>query len=263
MYIKKGILFICFILLALPVWAASYGSIDNRAKKLPIRLAETKEQVVEELTKGMTSEEDKARAIAAFLAYQVQRNGYEDKIKIQASGRNRLADPPMENDVFKSRLGTPQEFADLYTELATLAGLQAVTITGYAGRNVPAYRYKNPALQSLEPMMNRSRGGDYKLQRYIAAWNAVKIKGKWELVDTYWMINGEIKTGQEKNERAMRSFIQKRTKKTPSLATLTQNKAINNDYFMADPRKFIKTHFPNEDEWQLLPTPKKWNSFTK
>lgn len=261
---KKIILFLVWICLAVPVWAASYGSIDNRARQLPIRQAETKEQLVAQLTKGMKNEEEeKARAIAAWIAYQVQRNGYEDKMLIQASNRSRPADAPMENDIFKSRIGTPKEFADLYTELATLAGLQAVTITGYAGRNVPAYRYNNAAIQALEPAMNRARGGDYKLQRYAAAWNAVKIKGKWELVDTYWMINGEIKTGQEKSERAMRSFLNKRNDKTPSLATVSQNKAMNNDYFMAEPRQFIKTHFPHEDEWQLLPTPKKWNSFTK
>lgn len=260
---KKIMLFLGILCVALPLWAASYGFIDNRARQLPVKQAGTKEQLVAQLTKGMKSEEEKARVIAAWIAYQVQRNGYEDKMLIQASNRSRAADAPMENNIFKSRIGTPKEFADLYTELAKLAGLQAVTITGYAGRNVPAYRYDNPSIQTLEPMMNRARGGDYKLQRYVAAWNAVKIKGKWELVDTYWMINGEIKTGQEKSERAMRSFLAKRNNKTPSLATLTQNKSINNDYFMADPRWFIKTHFPNEEEWQLLPVPKKWNSFTK
>lgn len=260
---KKIVLFFVWVCLAVPVLAASYGSIDNRARKIPIRQAETKEQLVEQLTKGMTNDEEKARAIAAWIAYQVQRNGYEDKMLIQASNRSRAADAPMENDIFKSRIGTPREFADLYTELATLAGLQAITITGYAGRNVPARKYDNPALQSLEPAMNRARGGNYDLQRYISAWNAVKIKGKWELVDTYWMINGEIKTGQEKSERSMRSFLNKRNDKTPSLGTVTQNKSMDNNYFMAEPRQFIKTHFPNEDEWQLLPVPKKWNNFTK
>lgn len=261
--IQKIAVFILTLCLSFSALAISYGSLDRKARNLPIRQATTKQQLVEQLTKGLKTDEEKARVIAAWIAYQVQRNGFEYQKLIRASNDNKLADPPLENDIFKTRIGTPEEFAHLFEELGSMAGLEVKTIYGYAGWRVPAYRYERPKMQAIEPLIDKVRGGEYKLQRYRSAWNAVKIDGEWKLLDTYWMIDGETRTGQEKSERAMRTFLEKRMKKTPSLSSVTNGKRLNDMFFFPRPQRMIKTHYPDDDEWQLLPSPKSWSTFTK
>lgn len=259
---KHFTLFLIGLLLPFHVWAASYSTLDNRARRLSINNTLSKQQLVSMLTSGLTDPADKARVIAAWMVYQIDRNGYEHKKLITASNNVTLADPPLPNDIFKTRIGTPDEYADLYAELASMAGLDVVKIDGYAGRNIPSSRYSKKIMKALEPAINRIRGGNYRLQRYAAAWNAVKINGNWQLLDTYWMTKGERMVGQDKSDRSMQSLLAKRAKNTPSASSLAKGKSIDDDYFFANPRDFIKTHFPNNPDWQLLSVPKTWSSFT-
>ena len=260
---KKIILFLGLFLISSTVFALTNNTLDMRAKKMPVEQVTTKEQLVEQLTKGLKTDAEKARVIASWIAYQVDKNGYEYENLIKASDRNRPADMALKNDVFLTRIGTPFDFAKLYEELATLAGLKVVTINGYAGKNIPASRYSGHLMQALEPAVNRIRGGTYHLQRYEAAWNAVEINGKWELVDTYWMAQHNKMIGRDFTERQMMKELQKRERRLPSLSQLTSGKHIDEDYFFAKPRQFVKTHFPFDSKWQLLPVPTTWTSFTK
>lgn len=259
---KKIILFIAVCLFPFCVYALSGSALDSRAKALSSLHSGTKEQLVSALTQGLTTDADKARVIASWIAYQVDRNGYEYDKLIKASNDNTLAESPLLNDVFQTRIGTPYEFAQLYAELASLAGLEAVVIEGYAGHNIPSSRYSGKLMKALEPTINRVRGGNYRLQRYRGAWNAVKINGEWKLLDTYWMVKGEKMFGRGGSERDLVREMQKRMRNIPSASKLSRGKTIDDDYFFAKPRDFIKTHFPYEDKWQLLPTPKTWSSFT-
>lgn len=262
---KKLLVFCLILFFSANAMAIGYGALDRKARTLPIRQAQTKEQLVEQLTSGLDSDEAKARILAAWVAYQVQRNGFEYQKLVRASNAGRPADPPLPNDIFQTRIGTPQEFAALYAELATLAGLQVETITGYAGWRVPSNRYEKPIMQALEPILNNvnRNSAANRLQRYASAWNAVKIGDEWKLVDTYWMVDGELRTGNEMTESQFERFLEKRKRKTPSLTTVTQSKRIDDTFFFPRPRTFIRTHFPDDDEWQLLPSPKSWSSFTR
>lgn len=260
---KKLLLFIGFVLLSSSVFAMTNNALDIRAKKMPVEQATSKEQLVAQLTNGLTTDAEKARVIAAWIAYQVDKNGYEYEKLVKASNRNALADPALENDVFLTRIGTSFDFAKLYTELATIAGLKTVIINGYAGENIPANRYSGRLMQAIEPSVNRIRGGTYRLQRYEGAWNAVNIDGKWQLVDTYWMSKNNKMIGREFTERQMIKEFEKRKHRLPSASQLTANKNIDDDYFFAKPRQFVKTHFPFDSQWQLLPVPTTWTSFTK
>lgn len=260
---KKLFLFLGIFLLSNIVFAMTNDALDMRAKKMPVEQADTKEQLVAQLTKGLTKDSEKARVIAAWIAYQIDKNGYEYEQLIKASNRNRPADLALENDPFLTRIGTPFDFAKLYTELATIAGLKTIIIDGYAGKNIPASRYSGHLMQAIEPSVNRIRGGTYYLQRYESAWNAVNIDGKWQLVDTYWMSRTNKMIGRDLTERQMIKELEKRKRKLPSASQLSANKNIDEDYFFAKPRQFIKTHFPFESKWQLLPVPTTWTSFTK
>lgn len=256
-------LFLGIFFLSFTAPAMTDNALDMRAKKMPTEQASTKEQLVAQLTKGLKTDREKARVIASWIAYQLDKNGYEYEKLIKASNRNRPADTALENDPFLTRIGTPFDFAKLYAELATMAGLKAVIIDGYAGGNVPSGRYSGHLMQSLEPPVNRIRGGTYHLQRYESAWNAVEIDGKWQLVDTYWMAKHNQMVGKEFTERQMTKELEKRKRRLPSVSQLTAGKRIDEDYFFAKPRQFVKTHFPLDAKWQLLPVPTTWTSFTK
>ncbi|MBR5130781.1 MAG: hypothetical protein IKV03_06130 [Alphaproteobacteria bacterium] len=260
---KKLILFLAFFFISCSVFALTDNVLDNHAKKLPTSQTTSKEQVVAQLTNGLTNDTDKARVLAAWVAYQVDKNGYEYEKLVKASNHNTLADPALKNDVFSTRIGTSFDFAKLYAELATIAGLKVVIIDGYAGENIPSSRYSGRLMQALEPSVNRIRGGTYRLQRYEGAWNAVNINGNWQLVDTYWMSKTNKMIGRDLTERQMTKEMEKRKRKLPSASQLVANKRIDNEYFFAKPRNFVKTHFPFESKWQLLPVPTTWSSFTK
>ncbi|MDM8546179.1 transglutaminase domain-containing protein [Candidatus Venteria ishoeyi] len=59
------------------------------------------------------------------------------------------------------------------------------------------------------------------------AWNAIKIQGNWYLIDSTWgagYVDGK------------NTFVRK----------------FNEHYFLASPKEFIYTHFPENSHWQLL-----------
>jgi transglutaminase/protease-like cytokinesis protein 3 len=62
------------------------------------------------------------------------------------------------------------------------------------------------------------------------AWNAVKIKDKWELLDVTWGSGAPLESG---------SFF----------------KYLNLNYLYCKPENFILEHFPDEEKWQLLAQP--------
>lgn len=71
-----------------------------------------------------------------------------------------------------------------------------------------------------------TKGADYQIGTPIDepnhSWNVVKIGGKWHLIDATWGTN-------DKNNR------------------------MNDYYFLPAPEKLIFTHFPERNQWQLLP----------
>ncbi len=266
MHLKKIIisifLFICF--LTLPVQAITDSVLDNRAKNLPYEKGQSVNDIVNNLTQDLTDDRSKARVLAAFIAYQFQRNGYAIREILEASHKNKPADKLPNNNLLKTRIGTSQEFAALYQQLCQTAGLESVVIIGYAGKNVKSPdKNAAPEVQVLRTTMKQLTGlKDYRMQQYESAWNAVKVQGEWILVDTYWMIGNNTTTGRDiKNNSGIERFFKQRERQGVKLRELTQNKRIDNDFFDAKPRQFIKTHYPLDEKWQLLPVPITWRSF--
>lgn len=258
-----AILFL-FALLAycLPVQAANYFTADLRARQATYKNAETKESLVAYLTQGLSSDQEKARAIAAWIAYQMEKNGYRDRQLIRYSNLGQAAPALLPNDPFVTRIGTPREFADLFTELATLAGLKAATIPGYAGKNISAPRSQDPTGVLVKTLLQTTAVSNYTLQRYEAAWNAVYTDEEWHLIDTYWMISGTVIGARGiSTDLQMKTFLKQREKRPPTVASLRRGKTIDDDYFYAKPRFMIKTHFPNDSFWQFITPPRTWATF--
>ncbi len=244
--------------------AQNYYMIDLRAKRATWKEAQTPETLVSYLTKNLSSDAEKARAIAAWIVFQVDRDGYRAKQLISSSNKGTLASEPVENDVFKTRIGTPQEFAALFHQLASLAGLEVVTIPGYAGYHISAPRnMRQPIYTAAATILGYEPRVNADLQRYMASWNAVKIKGEWQLIDTYWMISGdEARTARDiQTDQGMALFLKRRLQMPPQISSLIRGKKIDDKYFLAKPRFFIKTHFPNDSVWQFITPPRTWATF--
>ena len=256
------VIFLFITLWGITAFADPYTLLDNHAKSAP--QFETESELVNYLIKDLPDDKSKARVLAAWMVYQMERDGYRRKELIKYSHQNRAAPAPVSNDPFKTRIGTPQEFATLFSDLCQIAGLEVQIIPGYAGEDIQAFRYQKPLFQAAEVIMNYWTGENYPLQRYQASWNAVKINDKWELIDTYWMIANQNLFAAKtiSSQTAMERFLEKRIQRLPTRQQLAQGKRINNDYFCAKPNFFIKTHFPLDNRWQLLPTPWTWGTFT-
>jgi len=110
-------------------------------------------------------------------------------------------------------------YARVYETLCSYAGLHCKTLTGYA------------------------KGADYKPGMQFAthpsqhSWNAVLVNGVWQLVDCHWA--------------ARRLVGQKAQQAIPDNVRYE----LDEYYFMPAPSQLIYTHFPDEENWQLLERP--------
>jgi transglutaminase/protease-like cytokinesis protein 3 len=75
------------------------------------------------------------------------------------------------------------------------------------------------------------------LEDTLHAWNAVRIEGAWYLLDVTWS------AGQLDEEFKFHAT------------------APDTTYFLADPALFVRSHFPDDPVWQLLPRPISMASF--
>ncbi|WP_448518206.1 transglutaminase domain-containing protein [Rhodoflexus sp.] len=115
--------------------------------------------------------------------------------------------------VLQRRKAVCEGFAALYQLLARAAGLECFQVRGI----VKGVHFEI---------------GD-EIDRPNHVWNAVRINGKWELVDATWG------AGDGKQQMP------------------------NDTYFMLSPEEFIFTHFPEEERWQLLDQPISLHAFER
>lgn len=159
--------------------------------------------LVRRLTLGIDDESTRARIIhdwvAGNLGYDADAYFRDDTCPGDVAG------------VLRSGRSACAGFANVYERMCRFAGLECVTIPGYArGYGFQSFGDEDPGAKNH-------------------AWNAVRVEGRWRLLDPTWGA-GHI---------AGRSFVQR----------------YDGDYFFADPAAFIYTHFPADPTWQLLPAP--------
>ena len=122
-------------------------------------------------------------------------------------------------NVLKNRKAVCIGYATLLKEMCAIAGIECEIINGYSKTTIND--------------INR------KLSKTDHAWNAVKLYGRWYLLDATWG------TGffDEKRKKTIKHFVEL--------------------YYLTPPNNFIKTHFPTDKKWQLLGKPITKLSFTR
>lgn len=167
-------------------------------------------EFVNTILKGITSDEEKIRILHDWTAVNIRYDveGYFGNSKIVYNTF----------DVIKTGKSVCEGYCNVLELLLTTAGIENKKVPGYAR----GYGFDIFA-------------GNEKFESNHA-WTAVKLNGKWELIDVTW--NSGFIDG----------------------IRFVPNYSLG--YFLISPEKFVYTHFPENSEWQLISPPHSFEEFS-
>lgn len=197
---------IMFLLLASGVVLANsqdFTAIDTHVKNIPRNADNSIESLAEYLNKKANNDLEKVRAYYVWLTDNI---AYDTKTFFSNKPNPKVT----AEETLKRKQSVCQGYSELFKALCQQSGIDAYVVSGYS----KGYGY-NP---------NR------KLTKSDHAWNAVKVDGKWQLLDATWGAG----------------FVDDSRK---------YNKRFQEKYFLTDPKVFILDHLPTDPMWQLLPCP--------
>lgn len=182
--------------------AGRWARIDAHAAEAPESAAATPETLASYLAGPARTDEEKARAIFRWIAAHID---YD----LEAARRGGVSGGGEE--ALASRVAVCGGFSDLYATLARAAGLEVASIEGWA------------------------RGMGYAVGDPVSgppnhAWNAVRVGGRWMLVDSTWGAGALDETG-------------------------VYRRRFEPWYFDPPPSELLFTHFPKDAAWQLASGP--------
>lgn len=225
----KIIVSLLFFLFVVPVYAVDYSEADERAKTVPVQYENNLDSLVRYLISPYKNNDVlKARVLYAWIIYHVEYDMFKFDV-ITENKRVRNKNKLRTGDAFKTRVGVCADIADLFSRMAKIAGIKEEQISGYAGQNLTMDNFKD----------------------FGHAWNAVYINRKWLFIDATWGMGGDYKTFEN-----VRSTIEHkkeiRKKKNQKNKTVSQNRFVDDKWFLVEPEEFIKTHFPKREKQQYL-----------
>ncbi|MBK8548021.1 MAG: hypothetical protein IPL63_11810 [Saprospiraceae bacterium] len=205
-----------FLLFVNITYCQDYTEIDQHARS--VKYTKDLAKLTDKLTSPYGDELSKVRAIFTCLVNNIE---YDHKKleKMKSSGyksgkfhgskeeikRQRLEQiQEFIEETLEDKKGVCQDYAYLFQAMCFHAGIECEFVTG-AGKNNPAYIGKANIPERH-------------------AWNAVKIDGKWELVDVTWSTGMGVKED------------------------------FGNGFFKLPPQTMIMSHYPTDQKWQLLDT---------
>lgn len=166
---KKFILFALILLNINTSYCVDYVKIDNQSKTVPTNL-KTAEEITQYLTRNLSSQTDKARAIYIWVAHNIK----YDLVKMNANDVYFNTQELVDEALLK-RKGVCANYAQLFHSCCQSAGLQSYVINGYT------------ALEG-------------KVANQSHAWNAIKIGKLFYNIDVTWA------AGYLQNEKYVHSF---------------------------------------------------------
>ena len=174
-------------------------SIDARARAAPASSAMSVESLAAYLQQRTRDEREKARAAFTWIAHTIAYDG---------SLRNK---PASAKTVLAQRRAACYGYAVLFEALVEAMGLEAEIVGGH-GKG-----------QGYEPGHGMESAQNH-------AWNAVKIGGRWGVLDCTWGAGHMDEQGR---------FVRRFT----------------DHYFLTPPEEFVYDHFPDDARWQLMAGP--------
>lgn len=188
---------------------AARDKFDSHALQAPPEVEKTLDSLAKYLVEPAKTDRDKARLIFRWIADRI---AYDTESFF--AGKN-PADTP--ETVLARRKALCGGYAVLFEALGKRGGLETQKILGHAKG------------------IGFTPGTDVK--KYPHAWNAVKIDGKWQVLDNTWGA-GDLK-GKE------------------------FRKQYKDYYFLPLPARLIHSHLPEDAKWQLLESPVSRDAFVR
>ena len=184
-----------------------FEAMDRHALAAPASVAGTPARLAAYLTGPAANPWEKTRAIFRWITQFIE----YDAESLWA-GRVASSDPEV---VLTTRRAVCAGYARLFVRLCEEAGIEAEYVTGQSRE------YSPEVSERLSRLFGRQIGH---------AWNAVKLGGRWHLLDATWG------AGHIDDQLA---FVRE----------------FDPHYFLTRPEEFIHTHFPEDPKWQLLARP--------
>lgn len=208
-------------LLLLPVSGFSqpeYARADAWADSIDQNVTDIAE-LTQRLIRPFTTEKDKARVIYTWIARHIRFDCQKLKHPepFRSTGKvlsdtlleKQRLDNEQARQVLRRKKGVSADYSRLFKALCEAAALEAVMIDGW-GRSF------------YEPFGKLPKKPNH-------TWNAVKIDGRWQLVDVTWAA-GYLDESSSKFTMDFQS-----------------------GYFLTPSERFVQDHLPLEEKWQLTP----------
>lgn len=212
--IMKPVLILLFFI-SISIFSQDFSKVDAKVLEYP-RFYKV-EFLANKIEKDFSTDTEKARAAFFWLAknirynlrayYSPKQRYYSFRYSSEAEKAQKLqkAKDKIINATFRNKTGVCEEYAQSFKKICDLLGIEAKVLTGYVRNN------------------SREIGKIAKSTNH--AWNAVKLDGKWIVLDATWA------AGFERNGKWIRQF--------------------NGYYFNIPTHKIFKTHFPDDQLWVL------------
>lgn len=189
----------------------SWRAIDDHALATPDSLTHAFTTLAKHLVAPAKDDWERARAIFRWITANIS---YDD-----VAFNNNSQGPPDAESTLLTRKGVCGDFSELYKELALAAGMEAVVVTGWS------------KIEELPP--------GTRLDRPNPGWNAIKIEGRWQLMDATWG-QGHGIAGAD---------------------PLVTVKEFDEYWFATPPSEFVMQHLPEDPDWQFLADPVSLDEF--
>ena len=180
------------------------------------------DRLAHSLCDGLGSEREKANAIYNWVTHNI-------RYDVKSAMDGRLTRDDDAKRVLRKRKAVCEGYAHVFMDLCQAAGLQAVTVEGYARDWI----FDN---------------GD-KLYVPRHEWNAVLIDGQWQLVDASWGAGGMAQA-----PGWLRRQLNRFSKNPVQTGKLRFVARYDSTYFLQDPGHFRLAHLPTDPIWQLTDT---------
>lgn len=182
-----------------------YSKADSIALNFPKKRFKSYIELVAALTKNLQTDHEKFRVLFRWITNNISYN---------FSNKSDNADK-----VVKSKKAVCIGYSSLLSNMCNSVGIECEIIIGYS--------------KTKTDEINK------KLKNTDHAWNAVKLYGKWYLLDVTWATSYK----DDKKRKYIKSY--------------------NELYFLTPPDIFIKKHYPKDKKWQLLNKPVSKSEFKK
>ncbi len=191
-----------------------YAAIDRHALAAPQNAARSVAALVAYLVRPARSDEEKARALFRWIAEHID---YDAERFFRGQVRSAGVTP---EQVLHAGKGVCDGYATLFEAMARQAGLEARKVSGHA------------------------RGFGYRVGQPLAgpadhAWNAVRLGGRWHLLDATWAA-GYLDAADRRFHRHFEPF-----------------------FFLPDPDALLYSHLPEDPHWQLSAHPSGAEAFVR